>query len=72
MGSDLLFGGSSGLELIVVGFSVVRGSHLFVVLLCGLALRMMVRLSIGVFLAVAWLPDVFGWFCAIRLVPVAE
>ena len=40
MSSDLLFSSSSGLELIIISFSVVQRSHLFVMLLYGLALQM--------------------------------
>ena len=44
MSSDLLFSSSSGLELIIISFSVVQRSHLFVMLLYGLALQMIVHL----------------------------
>ena len=44
MSSDLLFSSSSGLEIIIISFSVVLRSHLFVMLLYGLALQMIVHL----------------------------
>ena len=48
--SDLLFSSSSGLELIIISFSVVQRSHLFVMLLYGLALQMIVHLILKSFL----------------------
>ena len=48
--SDLLFSSSSGLELIIISFSVVQRSHLFVTLLYGLALQMIVHLILKSFL----------------------
>ena len=47
MSSDLLFSSSSGLELTLISFSVVQRSHLFVMLLYGLALQMIVHLSLS-------------------------
>ena len=44
MSSDLLFSSLSGLEIIIISFSVVQRSHLFMMLLYGLALQMIVHL----------------------------
>ena len=44
--SDLLFRSSSGLELIIISFSVVQRLHLFVMLLYGLARQTIVHLML--------------------------